>query len=180
MATGAEFKPRTLIESTLANQPVSDGTLYVTTDTKRLYIDVDQSRILVDGNIYLETEAQKNMILAPLSNKLYIVKASRTMYLYTSEGWVTLGGSSGEGGTSNYEELTNLPLINSVQVVGDKSLADFGVASLDLDNLSTAGINVIKSYAGATESTLSKDVEELKSQVGDISAILDSINGEIV
>ena len=143
MATGAEFKPRTLIESTLGNQPIADGTLYVTTDTKRLYIDVDQSRILVDGNIYLETEAQKNMILAPLSNKLYIVKASKTMYLYTSEGWVSLGGSSGEGGTSNYEELTNLPLINGVQVVGDKSLADLGIQGLSDENLATSDKTVV-------------------------------------
>lgn len=143
MATGAEFKPRTLIESTLGNQPIADGTLYVTTDTKRLYIDVDQSRILVDGNIYLETEAQKNMILAPLSNKLYIVKASRTMYLYTSEGWVSLGGSSGEGGTSNYEELTNLPMLNGVELVGDKSLADLGIQGLSDENLATSDKTVV-------------------------------------
>ena len=50
-------------------------------------------------------------------------------------------------------------------------------ANIDLANLSTAGIDVIKSYAGGT---VSKDVEELKSQVGDISAILDNINGEVV
>ena len=143
MATGAEFKPRTLIESTLGNQPIADGTLYVTTDTKRLYIDVDQSRILVDGNIYLETEAQKNMILAPLSNKLYIVKASKTMYLYTSEGWVTLGGSSGEGGTSNYEELTNLPMLNGVELVGDKSLADLGIQGLSDEDLATSDKTVV-------------------------------------
>ena len=143
MATGAEFKPRTLIESTLGNQPIADGTLYVTTDTKRLYIDVDQSRILVDGNIYLETEAQKNMILAPLSNKLYIVKASKTMYLYTSEGWVSLGGSSGEGGTSNYEELTNLPMLNGVELVGDKSLADLGIQGLSDEDLATSDKTVV-------------------------------------
>ena len=143
MATGAEFKPRTLIESTLGNQPIADGTLYVTTDTKRLYIDVDQSRILVDGNIYLETEAQKNMILAPLSNKLYIVKASKTMYLYTSEGWVSLGGSSGEGGTSNYEELTNLPMLNGVELVGDKSLADLGIQGLSDEDLATTDKTVV-------------------------------------
>lgn len=35
-------------------------------------------------------------------------------------------------------------------------------------------------YTGATENTLSEDVEELKSQVGDISAILDYTNGEVV
>ena len=35
-------------------------------------------------------------------------------------------------------------------------------------------------YTGATENTLSEDIEELKSQVGDISAILDYTNGEVV
>ena len=35
-------------------------------------------------------------------------------------------------------------------------------------------------YTGATENTLSQDVEDLKSQLGDLSIILDNINGEVL
>lgn len=37
--------------------------------------------------------------------------------------------SGGGGGTTDYEDLNNLPKINSVELKGDKSLADLGIAS---------------------------------------------------
>lgn len=86
----SDFKPRTTIEANLETKTIDAGTMYVTTDTKRLYVDTNDSRILIDGNIYLETEAKRNMILAPLSNKLYIVKDTGKIYLYTTE-WIELG-----------------------------------------------------------------------------------------
>lgn len=38
-----------------------------------------------------------------------------------------VGGSGGGGGTSDYAQLTNLPQINSVTLLGNKTLADFGI-----------------------------------------------------
>lgn len=35
--------------------------------------------------------------------------------------------ASGGGGTSDYEDLGNLPLINGVELIGDKSLSDLGI-----------------------------------------------------
>ena len=56
----------------------------------------------------------------------------------TIHGKLNIGGS----GTSDYEALTNLPLINDVLVIGNKSLATYGIqptndyaTSEDIDHL---------------------------------------------
>lgn len=41
------------------------------------------------------------------------------------------GGGGGEGGTSDYNELTNKPSINGSQLRGDKTLEQLGIASAD-------------------------------------------------
>ena len=104
----SDFKPRTTIEANLETKALDNGSMYVTTDTKRMYVDTEDSRILIDGNIYLETEAKRRMILAPLSNKLYIVKETKKIYLYTTE-WLELGSgnSSGSGGSSGAVQEEN-------------------------------------------------------------------------
>ena len=48
-------------------------------------------------------------------------------------GWPQLKDLGGEGGVSDYEELSNLPKINSVELKGNKSLSDLGI---DADSLS--------------------------------------------
>lgn len=42
----------------------------------------------------------------------------------TIHGTLNVGGGSG---TSDYEKLTNLPQINDVTVIGNKSLATYGI-----------------------------------------------------
>lgn len=39
------------------------------------------------------------------------------------------GGGGGEGGTSNYNQLTNLPSVNGVVLKGNKTLSDLGAAA---------------------------------------------------
>lgn len=55
-----------------------------------------------------------------------------------------IGNMREGGGTSNYEELENLPAINGVELIGDQSAHDLGLALLtDLPNInySTTPIN---------------------------------------
>ena len=40
-------------------------------------------------------------------------------------------GGGGGGGTSNYNQLSNKPQINSVELSGNKSLHDLGIAGED-------------------------------------------------
>ena len=49
-----------------------------------------------------------------------------------------MNSGGGGGGTSDYEQLSNLPQINSVQLIGNKSLPDIGVdkvTNIDINNL---------------------------------------------
>ena len=51
-------------------------------------------------------------------------------------------GGSGSGGTSNYNQLTNKPQINSVELSGNKTAGDLGLQSeLTFDNVPTDGSN---------------------------------------
>ena len=43
--------------------------------------------------------------------------------------WIDSGGSGGGGGTSNYNDLTNKPTINGVEVSGDKTFADYKISA---------------------------------------------------
>ena len=153
------FVPATTIEATLESTPINNGHIYVTTDTKRLYVDLNSSRLLIDGNIYLETELQRTSIIAPLSNKLYIVKETGFSYMYINGEWKLVGG------VSNYEELTNLPKINNVVLSGELDLSDIGAQpavdnTLTTTNKTISGaINEINSKAGA--SLVRKEVHRL-------------------
>lgn len=73
-------------------------------------------------------------------------------------GWPQLKGLGGEGGTSDYSELSNKPSINSVTLSGNKSLADLGIASAD--ELST-----LEGIVGDSSDGLVKDVSDIESLI---------------
>lgn len=49
----------------------------------------------------------------------------------------TDGGATGEGGTNNFNELTNKPMINGVTLVGNKNTSDLNISYNDLIDLPT-------------------------------------------
>lgn len=67
--------------------------------------------------------------------------------------------SGGGGGTTDYEDLNNLPKINSVELKGNKSLSDLGIASAQSVSNITNGQN-INNFAGV-ESALSNKQDTL-------------------
>lgn len=73
----------------------------------------------------------------------------------------------GSGGTSNYEDLTNKPKINDVELIGNKSLSDLSIQSTSnlVTNLSSSSTD--KQYPSA------KCVYEL---VGNVESVLQTIN----
>ena len=52
------------------------------------------------------------------------------------------GGGGGGGGTTNYNQLSNLPMVNSVTLKGDKSLKDLGI------------VNMVATYDPETETVI--------------------------
>lgn len=72
-----------------------------------------------------------------------------------------LMGGGGSGGTSDYEELTNLPKINSVELKGNKSLEDLGIYD-DADHVSYDN-----DTSGLTATTVQAAIDEMVANFGD-------------
>lgn len=87
-----------------------------------------------------------------------------------------------KGGTSNYDELENKPSINGVELVGNKTTADLGI-EVDIDSSEFVTKEELENKGYLTEhqdiSNLATK-EEVNSLVGNIGAILDVINGEVI
>lgn len=60
------------------------------------------------------------------NHKIYVLNA---LDFTDSSNWSEVG--SGSGGTSDYDDLTDKPQINSVTLSGNKSLSDLGIAAAD-------------------------------------------------
>lgn len=64
-------------------------------------------------------------------NTLVIYEANNAIYIYSSDGiWTKLSGK-----IDNYEDLTNKPLINGVELIGDVTLGELGIEGLIDDSI---------------------------------------------
>lgn len=72
-------------------------------------------------------------------------------YYKGSDATLNLFGSGGGGGTSNYNDLSNKPSINSVTLSGNKSLTDLGITAVTANPSGSAtGGNLTKLQVGST------------------------------
>lgn len=90
-------------KSQLNSVTIIDGQLIYVKDNYELYWDNDNVRKQISDIIVLNTEEEKNDILAPL-NKFYYVKDSNKLYYYFLK-WINIGSSSD---TYTKEEIDNL------------------------------------------------------------------------
>ena len=89
------------LASALASAPIDNGNLRVTTDTQKVYFDIDNVRLplgdLVTGMTEAQIKAQDSANVLP---KLYIASDTNTLYFFDStaaEGsgeWIVAGGDS--------------------------------------------------------------------------------------
>jgi len=70
------------------------------------------------------------------------------------------------GKTSNYEQLTNKPLINDVELIGNKTTSDLGIVIPDVSNFITKDVDDLTNYYLKTETYTQAEVNSL---VGAIS-----------
>ena len=75
---------------------------------------------------------------------------------------VTVNIPTGDGGTTNYEDLSNKPKIGDVELVGTKTLVQLGIQP--------AGDYATETYV----------TEQIAAAVGNINSVLDTINGEVI
>lgn len=85
-------------EAELNNKDFEEGALYVTTDTNKLYSDPigGVKRTLISGDpIILSTELERESLLAPIINRLYIVLNTGGLYIYCNSSWVSIAKDEG-------------------------------------------------------------------------------------
>jgi len=82
----AEFKPRLGTRYQAQLSPVVDGQFIVATDSRELFYDDGSLRIPLADIVFLNTEAERLGVLAPLP-KFYFVIASGKLYVWDGTIW---------------------------------------------------------------------------------------------
>ena len=99
------------IASLIKARAVTDGTLYVATDSEEIFVDVGTKRVSVSDIVPVADIAALNAILAPNSSKVYYVTSTNTFYKKISSTWTPVGSGvflsktdlSFDGGTPQTE-----------------------------------------------------------------------------
>lgn len=144
---------------------VEEVRTYVTTDEHNLYFDVNGERIKISD--ILEVDTVQSLETISTSNFCY-VKENHSLYKYDGSQWNAITGQ----GVSDYNELTNKPKINGVELQGEITLSDLGIESNEtLEKILSGEITVPNAEsavasltaASATNATLisGKDLEYL-------------------
>lgn len=132
-------------------------------------IDAIDNRILTNaGAPTTSTVGTVGQILEDTTNgKLYICTDATNPYV-----WEEVGSG---GGTSDYEDLDNLPKVNNVTLTGNKSLSDLGIQPAgdyaleseipDVSNFITKSVDDLVNYYKKSETFTKQEVNNLISAI---------------
>lgn len=94
------------IDASLETIPIKAGQLIYCTDTLNLYHDTSVlARNQISDYIFLNTEADKDMILAPVVGKFYFVKESRITYIHDGDDWINIDAVFSTSDSTTYSGL---------------------------------------------------------------------------
>ena len=135
------------VESQLPSVPLTDGQLVFVKDTRQLKWDVDSQRLDITNTIFLETDAEREELLTPLDNKIYVIKETQRQWFWTGTEWKELKAQD-----------DNVKIIREVEVPIEGWIGDAAPYSLTLnvEGVTTESVNTIKISKNPT-------VEELSS-----------------
>ena len=91
------------IKSVISNNAPLKEAIIFATDTKEMFIDIDNVRIQINDIFVLEKVEDLNNLSDPLSNKFYFVEENNLLYKYKDNKWVTITSTYAQ-----YKELTEL------------------------------------------------------------------------
>ena len=63
------------------NAPLKEAIIFAT-DTKEMFVDINNTRLQINDIVTIEKEADLDNILAPLSNKFYFVEENNIFYKF--------------------------------------------------------------------------------------------------
>lgn len=104
----AYFDPNTTVDSKARDTsviPVQEGRFLMTTDTRNIFYDTGDSRIQLTDILDLETEQERQGLLAPV-NKFYFVKDTGVLWRYSNGSWIKWSSGGGSGGASEVYTAT--------------------------------------------------------------------------
>lgn len=111
--------------------------------------------------VYRGLSTDLPLVPAPKNGSRFFAMDNGKTYWYdaSSDTWEGYsGGGGGGGGTDDYEDLNNLPKINSVELKGNKTLAALGIQPADTVVTGTL-------EAGETSITLSSEAITASSTI---------------
>ena len=82
------------------NAPLKEAIIFAT-DTKEMFVDINNTRLQINDIVTIEKEADLDNILAPLSNKFYFVEENNIFYKFKDGKWVAITSTYAQ-----YEELS--------------------------------------------------------------------------
>lgn len=84
-----------IYESELESAPFNPGAVYFCSDTKNMYYDRPETneRVKMGDVIILETDEERELMLAPIPFKLYYIKENCKFYMNDGTNWVAIGSS---------------------------------------------------------------------------------------
>lgn len=138
---------------------------------------------------WMTSGSQKTTIpFVATTTRAGFVKPDGTTITITEDGTISAVGG-GSGGTTDYSQLTNKPQINSVELTGNKTLADLGIPSINdsvpsaittysanrIDTLNGEQNNQITALQG-TVTTLQELVTSLQQRVTALETLINGGN----
>ncbi len=132
----ALFNPNVTVESKARDTtqlPIREGQFLMTSDTKNVFYDLTSERMQLTDIIELDTEEQRQAILAPL-NKFYFVKDTCSLWRYNNE-WVEWKRGGSALSFAVHKTLTKAGWVNNQQTVSISGLTadQNGIAGLSQD-----------------------------------------------
>ena len=100
----------------VAQIPYKEGQFLMTSDTNSIYYDFAEGRKRLTDIIELDTEAQRQAILVPIS-KFYFVKDTGKLWRYNNGDWLDMTKGGGGGTRSVHITLTVAGWGSNVQYV---------------------------------------------------------------
>ena len=129
-----------------SKQPLKEAIIFAT-DTKELFIDVNNQRIQINDVNTVSTVTDLDNILAPLRNKLYFVEENNLLYRYDGTDWAAI---------STTQEQYNLllakvqQLLESYKKITESIVIDYTILASDWVN----GKYTINNAAFTSDSTI--------------------------
>ena len=109
------------VDQILDNDKV--GTLYYSANVTVQASAYSANSVLIDSPLRFYSDSAHTQVITPTTNVIYIDNSTQNMYKWDGSKYVKIGGAS------NYNDLSNKPKINNVELNGNKTAANLGLAT---------------------------------------------------